>query len=85
MAKTKNDYTKQATRHDIVFGQAANSKRPKVFIKVTKNGATVTRKESVDEFMARNGIFDKLLSQIDKGPHRTDWETQLDELRNRST
>jgi hypothetical protein len=50
----------------------------KRFIYTSKS---VKHGESVDEFMARNGVFDKLLAQIDEGPHRTDWEAQLDELR----
>jgi hypothetical protein len=55
------------------------------YVFVEDNEVLVVRAgESVDEFMARTGVFDKLLSQIDNSTPSPDWEAELDELRDRS-
>jgi hypothetical protein len=54
------------------------------FISVRDGKAIFVRRgETVDEFMVRNGVFDKLLSQLEDGSYTTDWKAELDELRHR--
>ena len=36
--------------------------------------------EELDEFLLQNGVFDKLLSQLERTPRSTDWEAELNEL-----
>jgi hypothetical protein len=77
MAKTKTKKNiKQDTRRNFVARKATQPARVKVFVNVEE----VLREESVDEFMVRKGVFDKLLSQIENTPRNTDWESELDEL-----
>lgn len=52
-------------------------KKVRATIYVFKDRVIVVRAgETVDEFMARHGVFDKLLSQIDDPSHNTDWEKE---------
>lgn len=36
--------------------------------------------DELDEFMIRDGVFDKMLSQLEQTPPNTNWEAELDEL-----
>lgn len=86
-----NPKQKKCLRHNSpnVFVSKRATLRPRkrntAFVFVYSDGAIVMRAgETIDEFMVRHGVFDKLLAQLDNVPHSTDWEAELDELRNRT-
>ena len=63
---------------------ARESKEETKPVIASDDSVEVHAEESIDEFMVRNGVFEKLLSQIDNSPQATDWEAELDELRDHS-
>ena len=82
--KIKKD-AKQEARFAFTNKQPNRLATNSVYVVIEDGEAVIIRAgESVDEFMARTGVFDKLLSQIKNSTPSDDWEAELDELRNSS-
>ena len=86
----KPTYDRRAVRHSSnIFvpkhpaSQACKKVRATIYV-FNDRVVVVRAGETVDEFMARHGVFDKLLSQINDSPHNSDWEAELEELRNQT-